>query len=120
MTATNHLQPMQFYHGTAAKLSPGDTLTPQGANAYGRTEKASSHEHVYFSDQKQDASDYAWYRSNGSNRPGEGRMYQVQPQGDYESDKFGKQDVPHEYRTTAPVRVIAQVGSIPATMREPV
>lgn len=92
MTASDHLNGQQFYHGTVHAFEPGEVLTPAGAEAAGRNEhndEPGYHDHVFFTPSKKDASMYAWGRA--FNQPPErqspvGRVYAVKPMGDYERD----------------------------------
>jgi hypothetical protein len=63
-----------YFHGTDCQFSPGDVLTPEGANAAGRKHPESSPGHLYFTAVLADA------------RPHGARVYRVVPAGPFERD----------------------------------
>jgi hypothetical protein len=71
MAASEHLGP-QFFHGTTADLRAGDTIEP----GHGANWEQSSSEHVYFTDSRKAAK--GWAKG--------GRVYEVEPTGEYEPD----------------------------------
>lgn len=102
MSASDNLSPQQFFHGTSARLQPGDYLSPKGANAYGRAEDESGRSHVYFTADKNQAWSYAYAR--GGSEP---HVYQVEPTGKYEEDPL---DLYDSARTRARLRVVRELG----------
>jgi hypothetical protein len=79
-----------WYHGTNAPLSPGQLLTPSGADRSGRHEGYSRRAHVYFSGSMAEAGDYADSRAERSG--GTSRVYAVHPLDDFSEDREGNQD----------------------------
>lgn len=68
MTASDHTQPRQFYHGSSSVFSPGDDLTPR-----------EGYEHVWAIGKPLAAANHAWARQ----KPGApGRVYEVSPMSD--------------------------------------
>lgn len=103
-----NLQPLQFYHGTHAKLSPGALVQPGHPPNY----ESSSPEHVYFSPQAESARWYAYVASNMGTR-GE-HTYQVEPTGAHEMDpesigSFVPPSLKGSRRSISPLRVIGEV-----------
>ena len=103
MAASDHLSGAQFFHGTNAELEPGDYLTPNGANAYGRLEDESSRRHVYFTADPYHAYGYALRAQQ--QRGGAANVYQVAPTGKTEADPVDEYD---SGRTRARLRVIGK------------
>ena len=112
MSASDHLNPVQFYHGTDARLSRGDLLVPQVANesdysstpvhpgqqpvsVYGE-EKEFEHPHTYVTTRVATAARY------GS------RVYKVEIGGDVKPDAT-MDSVAESYKTDAPVRVTGRM-----------
>ena len=104
MAASDHLQPKQFFHGTSAQFNPGDELTPEGANEYGRNwDTASDPDSMYFTSDKSEA--HSWGRYAARQRPGsDARVYSVAPRGPYSPDG-GMKDA---YATGHALRVIGE------------
>lgn len=107
MAASDHLSPMQFFHGTSAHFEPGDFLTPQGANAYGRAEETSGRGFVYFTADKDQARNYAQARAENDYQGTGPHVYQVEPMGKYSEDP---NDLYDSGRTRARLRVIREVN----------
>lgn len=98
MAATDHLNPRQFYHGTAVPLAPGDHVEPGHPPNYDTT--VSEPGHVYFTDSPRHAehyADHAWAMNASAGRAP--AVYPVEPTGDYDNP------YPHVYRSTSPLRI---------------
>jgi hypothetical protein len=84
MTASDHLNPQQFFHGTVAEDL--DEVTPRGEGRYFRSDHEGTH--AFATTDVDDAWHYAekaWHHASS----GVPRVYQVEPLGDVEKD-------PHE------------------------
>ncbi len=96
-----------FYHGTKAHLNPGDLLKPGFSSNYGERKKANF---IYFT-ATMDAAIWGAELAVGDER---GRIYQVEPTGDFENDpnltdkKFPGNPT-RSYRTRHPLRVVGEV-----------
>lgn len=95
-----------FYHGTKADLKPGDLLAPGfGSNFRDRELK-----HIYFSATLEAAT----WGAELARGEGRGRIYTVEPTGEFEDDpnltdkKFAG-NITASYRSLAPVRVTGEV-----------
>ena len=86
MSASDHLSPQQFFHGSHKKFKPGDVLLPPSRTG----EEARSHpdidpsefnnrEHVYMTDSPESAASYA------SDKGGT-HVYEVEPHKDVHED----------------------------------
>lgn len=96
-----------FYHGTKAVLTPGDLLEPGFRSNYGKQQKA---QFIYFT-ATMDAATWGAELAQGK---GEGRIYQVEPIGEFENDpNLTDQRFPgnptRSYRTRQSIRVISEV-----------
>jgi hypothetical protein len=106
MSAADHLNPQQFYHGTRYKFTPGTELStgaaPRGNQGYGATDK------VYYTSDRRLAMDYALnaYGPKG-NTDAPARVYQVNPMAGHEPDP--NEDPGTSFRADS-VRVVRQSG----------
>ena len=119
----NRLDAGPFYHGTKADLKPGDLLKPSFSSNYGAHKQANF---VYLTA----TLDAAIWGAELAVGDGPGRIYMVEPTGDFENDpnltdkKFPGNPT-RSYRTRQPLRVLGEVldwvGHTPAqlqTMRD--
>ena len=98
-----------FYHGTAAKLAPGDLLVPGYASNY---EKGRISNHVYFSSTV--ASLAAQLAAALTGTEGRGHVYLVEPTGPFEDDpnvtnKRFRGNPTKSYRSRHPLRIVSEV-----------
>ncbi|MCR4436659.1 MAG: NAD(+)--rifampin ADP-ribosyltransferase [Clostridiales bacterium] len=106
-TPSRPLDPGPFYHGTKADLKPGDLLKPGFCSNYGERKKANF---VYFT-ATMDAAIWGAELAVGDKK---GRIYQVEPTGNFENDpnltdkKFPGNPT-RSYRTKQPLRVVGEV-----------
>lgn len=96
-----------FYHGTKAVLTPGDLLEPGLRSNYGEQKQANF---IYFT-ATMDAATWGAELVQGE---GKGRIYQVEPVGEFKNDpNLTDQRFPgnptRSYRTRQPLRVIEEV-----------
>lgn len=96
-----------FYHGTKAVLTPGELLEPGLRSNYGEQKKANF---IYFT-ATMDAATWGAELAQGE---GKGRIYQVEPVGEFKNDpNLTDQRFPgnptRSYRTRQPLRVIEEV-----------
>lgn len=96
-----------FYHGTKADLKPGDLLVPGYSSNYGAGERANF---VYFT-ATMDAAVWGAELALGESK---GRIYIVEPTGDFENDpnltdKRFPGNPTRSYRTEAPLRILGEV-----------
>ena len=96
-----------FYHGTKAVLTPGDLLEPGFRSNYGEQKQANF---IYFT-ATMDAATWGAELAQGE---GKGRIYQVEPVGEFKNDpNLTDQRFPgnptRSYRTRQPLRVIEEV-----------
>lgn len=99
--------PGPFFHGTRADLQPGDQLTPGWSSNYGSRRRSN---HIYVTASEHGAS-LAAEMARGEGRP---RVYRVEPLGRLEddpnvTDKKFPGNPTRSYRTTEPLRVVAEV-----------
>lgn len=108
-----------FYHGTKATLKPGDLLQPAFNSNYGVRNQANF---VYLT-ATMDAATWGAELAVGE---GPGRIYIVEPTGDFENDpnltdKRFPGNPTRSYRTRHPLRVIGEVsewtGHTPAQLK---
>lgn len=109
-----------FYHGTKADLKAGDTLEPGYNSNYGKRKKAGF---VYLTA----TLDAAVWGAELAVGDGPGRIYRVEPTGDFENDpnltdkKFPGNPT-RSYRSRHPLRVIGEVldweGHPPEALRK--
>lgn len=96
-----------FYHGTKADLKPGDLLEPSFHSNYGERKQANF---VYMTG----TMDAATWGAELAIGEGPGRIYVVEPTGDFENDpnltdkKFPGNPT-RSYRTRHPLRVVGEV-----------
>lgn len=100
--------PGPFFHGTRAHLEPGDLLTAGFPSNY-RPEIVMNH--IYFTA----LVDGAGLAAEIIGGAGEPRVYEVEPTGEFEddpnvTDKKFPGNPTRSYRSTAPLRVVAEVG----------
>ncbi|MEY8570624.1 NAD(+)--rifampin ADP-ribosyltransferase [Brevibacterium linens] len=100
-----------FFHGTKAKLSPGDLLTAGYASNY-RPEVVMNH--IYFTA----IIDGAGLAAQVAALDGTPHVYEVEPTGDFEddpnvTDKKFPGNPTRSYRSTEPLRVIREVDGWP-------
>jgi hypothetical protein len=96
-----------FFHGTKARLHPGDLLTAGFRSNY-RPEIVMNH--VYFTALR-DGAGLAAELAAGDGDP---RVYQVEPTGDFENDpNVTDKKLPgnptRSYRSTAPIRIVGEI-----------
>lgn len=96
-----------FYHGTKAVLTPGDLLEPGLRSNYGEQKQANF---IYFT-ATMEAATWGAELAQGE---GKGRIYQVEPVGEFKNDpNLTDQRFPgnptRSYRTRQPLRVIEEV-----------
>jgi hypothetical protein len=99
--------PGPFFHGTKADLRPGDLLTPGYRSNYGSGRQS---RHIYLTATR-DGAPLAAGLALGD---GPGRVYEVEPLGAIEddpnvTDKRFPGNPTRSYRTTEPLRVVAEV-----------
>jgi rifampin ADP-ribosylating transferase len=99
--------PGPFFHGTRADLRAGDLLTPGWRSNYGSGRQS---KHIYLTATR-DGAPLAAELALGE---GPGRVYQVEPLGTIEddpnvTDKRFPGNPTRSYRTTEPVRIVAEV-----------
>jgi rifampin ADP-ribosylating transferase len=95
-----------FYHGTKADLRPGDLMTPGFGSNFADRKLA----HIYFSA----TLDAATWGAELARGEGRGRIYIVEPTGEFEddpnlTDKKFPGNVTASYRSRDPLRVIGEV-----------
>ena len=99
-----------FYHGTKANLAVGDLIQPGfGSNFVERELK-----HIYFT-ATQDAAAWGAELARGEGR---GRIYIVEPTGEYEddpnlTDKKFPGNITASYRSLQPLRIAGEVADWP-------
>lgn len=96
-----------FYHGTKARLKPGDLLEPGYRSNYGERKKAN---YIYLT-ATLDAAAWGAELAAGDEP---GRIYRVEPTGNIENDpnltdKRFPGNPTRSYRTRQPLRVVAEV-----------
>jgi nicotinamidase-related amidase len=96
-----------FYHGTKADLSIGDMLTPGHTSNYGEGESANF---IYFSSLLDSA---AWATELTAGE-GRGKIYTVEPLGEFEddpnlTDKKFPGNITRSYRSDEPLRIVGEV-----------
>ena len=104
----NILDPGPFFHGTKAKLDIGDLLEPLHFSNY--QDKKSNH--IYFTATLEAAKWGAELAKSNSKE----RIYIVEPLGDFENDpnltdKRFPGNPTRSYRSTSPLKIIAELGS---------
>ena len=82
MTADENLSAAQFFHGTSAKLGPGDLIEPGRPHNFSHLEGSP---HVFFTPHAESAKWYAMIASDME----DGHTYQVEPTGHHELDPEG-------------------------------
>jgi hypothetical protein len=106
-TASGAQDPGPFYHGTKADLQPGDLLKPGYSSNY-RGRKTANH--IYFTA----TLDAATWGAELGVGDGPGRIYRVEPTGQFENDpNLTDQRFPgnptRSYRTREPLRVVDEI-----------
>jgi hypothetical protein len=100
MTATDHLSPAQFFHGSPDHYEAGHVIDP--SQPHKSVWDVSSPSHAYFSDDSDDAADWGVQAARRTGRT-RTNIYAVKPTGDYEHDPLGGYGA---YRTTAGLQVL--------------
>lgn len=112
--------PGPFFHGTKARLQPGDELAPGYTSNYGEGRVANF---IYLT-ATMDAAVWGAELAVGEDP---GRIYRVEPTGPFENDpnltdKRFPGNPTRSYRTRAPIRVVAEVegweGHAPEVLQE--
>jgi hypothetical protein len=106
VSADEHLNPQQFYHGTTAArgLDVGDTIEP----GHDANHEISSKEHVYFTNREFRAKKWS-SEAAGGYKPGM-RVFKVEPTGPYEHDaNWPSDDYEASYQTKHPLRITGRV-----------
>ncbi|NKX93013.1 NAD(+)--rifampin ADP-ribosyltransferase [Sanguibacter hominis ATCC BAA-789] len=96
-----------YLHGTRADLAPGELLGPGRASNF---EDGLEMRHVYFTA----TLDAATWGAELARGDGRGRIYVVEPTGEFEddpnvTDKRFPGNPTRSYRSTAPVRVVGEI-----------
>lgn len=107
MTAAEDPGSPQFYHGTRADLKAGDLIGPGYRSNFGERRHAN---HVYFSA----TLDAATWGAELAQGEGAGRIYIVEPTGEFEddpnlTDKKFPGNPTKSYRSREPLRVLGEV-----------
>jgi hypothetical protein len=95
-----------FYHGTKANLGVGDLLSPGYGSNFAERELA----HIYFSATLEAAT----WGAELAQGEGRGRIYIVEPTGEYEddpnlTDKKFPGNITASYRSRDPLRIVGEV-----------
>lgn len=98
MSATDHLNQMQFFHGTTHGFEPGDVIDP--SKPHTTNWGISDPTRAYITTDREDAQD--WARQAARRRGGEPMVYGVQPTGVWQRDRVGGQAT---YSTRHPLKV---------------
>lgn len=98
MSAQDHLNPHQFFHGTRAELRPGDLIEPGYTKANYSGFKGKRLPHVYMTDNQVEAQGYA-RDARGS---GIQRVYSVEPTAGHAADPSRA----GEFMSDEPLRVL--------------
>lgn len=105
---------MTRYHGTEARLRPGDKITPGHSNISGASRDSAGYAHSTGS--RQSAEAYSRFKSGGSG----GHVYEVEHTGPTERDPndtgAAGDATTGARRSRAPLRVVREVGA-PASPR---
>lgn len=108
MAASDHLG-VQWYHGSATPLRPGDHVEPGHPGNYPHTADT-EHQRVYATESMAEASMHA---TNAAKRSGgQARVYQVQPTGPIERDSEVDESYAHWFpsvQSNHPMRVLGEV-----------
>lgn len=109
MAASDHLQERQFFHGTTAKLQPGDMIEPGRPKNFA----GSLDGKVYFTPHVESARDYAFALGGFSDPPSE-HTYRVEPTGPHELDpegigSFVRPSLQGSRMSGHPLRVVGEV-----------
>lgn len=106
MSASAHLQPRQFYHGTLAEdLQPGDLIeSPRSRGVEPHSPDVSSSRHNYFTTNP-DVAD--WAAAGARNQAGYGtkNVYHVEPTGHYTKDVKENDS----YKSVHALRIVGKV-----------
>jgi nicotinamidase-related amidase len=97
-----------FYHGTKADLSVGDMLRPGYKSNYGKGDSAN---YIYFTSSLDSV---AWAAELAAGE-GKGRIYVVEPVGEFEddpnlTDKKFPGNITRSYRSDEPLRIVGEVS----------
>lgn len=108
MSAQDHLQPQQFYHGSAHKFEPGDLVDPDRPSHY----QPHPEGHAYFTTNAERARGYA--NRALAREPYEAgkdaRVYQVEPTGPhFRLDPRGAAPMQDDWHSVHPLRVVREV-----------
>lgn len=109
MATENNLDRGPFFHGTKAQLNLGDVLEPRHESNY---EAKRISNYIYFT-ATLEAAKWGAELAKGA---GQERIYIVEPQGDFENDpnvtdKKFLGNPTRSYRSQAPLKVVAELGS---------
>lgn len=108
MTASEHLNPQQFFHGTSAEFQPGDLVDPKREIGVRRGQKS----YAFMTTSQDAARNYGKYKADADYYRGQvnatGHVYAVEPTGPFEKDdtvddRFGA------YRSLHPLRVVREI-----------
>lgn len=107
MSQTSAENNVQYYHGTKAQLKIGDLISPGFNSNYGKQKQA---KYVYMTA----TIDAAIWGAELALDDGPGRIYIVEPTGDYEddpnlTDKKFPGNPSKSYRTIDPLRIVGEV-----------
>lgn len=113
MAAHDHLSSQQFYHGTTARLEPGDWITSarnRGVDSPHAVEEGQRHEYNHFGTDPEHVERYA--TTFGSwDKPG--YVYTVQPAGPSERDPEHEHQRTQGYRSKGPLLVTGLYKTYP-------
>ena len=110
MSASDNLNPRQFFHGTHHKFEPGAVLDP--AQKPGIAHALSSPDHFYFTTSRDKAEAYARDSWMTHNPYGDPHTYEVEPLGHYEPDESDTR-FPDQFQTRNHVRIKSEVFDEP-------
>lgn len=105
MSASDHLQPAQFFHGSPRKFAPGDVIESGHASHSGVPA-----EHVFLSTTRRNAKLWGSTPDADGTLRG-GHVYEVTAPASYEPDEAGNSatGTKANYRTREPVTVVRKV-----------
>ena len=107
MATTAADDPGPFFHGTKAELEPGDLLEPGRPSNFGQRAEANF---IYLTS----TLDAATWGAELALGEGPGRIYEVEPTGEFEddpnlTDKKFPGNPTRSYRTRAPLRIVGEI-----------
>jgi Rifampin ADP-ribosyl transferase len=105
MTASDNLNPKQFFHGTNVRHEIGGTIDP--SQPHDQVHRASFPNSAYFTEHADEAHAYAHMAAK--KKGGTPSVYQVEPTGDYNLDMTQRQG--GSYTTRAPLNVVMDRSS---------